>query len=298
MTIRKIVQGVVIHRMITETGVNPQNVYCQITGAPIGQLTMSEWELIWDSLDPLADCDEIIDELYGRTIASMRPSPAWNYIRRGTLNRLRKSDPVRTCAFLLGRFFEPRDSAYSRVKRSYDDRIQDGINRIICFQKLQQCDPQSETFKSFVVRLFLLDADFDLSIVDYIPDFPKTPLDLDPAKFNDYIPLLQSYYDLLVARKLKLERQAKLEASRMSRGGNRMAREAATSAFMETKPMTEAQTAKKAADLASTMIANAIRLMMDGDDRVSDVMVKPSAAPIRVGGFKMGQMVKAQVNHG
>lgn len=279
-----VVQTHVIRKMISETGVDPRNIYCQITGAPIGRLSREEFRLIWLSLDATRDPESIVDELYARTVASMRPSPAWNFIRTDTLNRLRIADPMRVCAYLLGRYFEPHDPAYSRIKRTYEDRIQDGVNRIITYDRLSSARLDSGELQQFTLYLLLLDSQFDLSICEYIPGFPQTPDDLNPMILREYIPTLKSYFDLLVAKKFKLEKEAKLQSSWLAHGGNRGLSDATRKLFFETKPDSEATLKKKAKDSVVNMMAAVLRGLMDGpDDSTPDA---PIVAPMKPSGFK------------
>lgn len=288
-------QRLVIQQMIAETGVDPRLIYCQTTGAPIGQMLDSEFQLMWSSLSSDMDHESIMDELYGRTVASMRPSPAWNYIRRGTLNRLRVSDPLRVCAFLLGRYFEPHDPAYSRVKRRYEDRIQDGINRIQIFQRLHESQIDLADIREFTLYLLMLDSQFDLSILESVPDFPRTAGEFNPTLIHEYTPTIRAYHELLVARKLKLERQAKLQESWMRDGGNRLTREMATAAFMEVKPESEATKARKEREAVTNTMADVLKALMDTNQPAQGRYPEgPEAAPKKkvLGGFKLGGLKK------
>lgn len=283
--------GIVIHRMISETGVNPLNIYCKATGAPIGSLTPEEWQMVWDSLEPEMDREEIMDELYSRTLACMRPSPAWNYVRRGTLNRLRISDPVRLCAWLLGRYYEPRDSAYSRVKVTYEQRILDGITKIQIYAKLSELDYDVHKLKEFTTILLMLDASFDLSLIQMFEGFPKTPMDINMNVIENYTKFLNDRYAKLADHKAKLERKAQLEQSVLSRGGNRMTREVAHKAFMEIKPKSEATLAKEHQHQMEVMFENLVREMMKPESSRVEQHQFTMKAPLKVG-FKMGGIKK------
>lgn len=268
----------IVAEMFHETGVDPFNIYCQITGAPIGRMNGVEFAILWESLPRHADRDEIIDELYMRTIASMRPSPAWNFIRPFTLNRLRLHDPIRVCAYLLGRYFQPRDKAYSGLKRSLDERMKDGINRITAFQRLSTTVVEADKLREFTTQLLLLDSHFDLTLMNQMGDFPKSPLDIDMTRVDSYIAALQTMYMTLLETKSRLEKQVKLQASWLAHAGNRMAGEAATSAASEIRPKSEATIARERREDAQNMITNALRALMDGTAGARGIDV-PRAAP-------------------
>lgn len=268
--------GTIVHRMITETQVNPLTIYCQITGAPIGTLDREEFDLVLATIDDTMDDDVIVDELYIRTIMSMRPSPAWNYIQHSTLNKLRIADPIRLASYLLGRYYEPRDKAYDRLKRTIDQRVTDGINRIVSYvacESLISAPP--EQVKQFVTLLLLIDSEFDLSEMSQFVDFPKTPVDFDVENLEKYVAALQSAYQAQIVKRDARARKQKLDSNFFERVGNRLTSDVATKAFMELKPLSA--TAMKTAKMNS--LTNMIAAFMTGDDGVGHPIAPPPVNP-------------------
>lgn len=267
-------KGTLIHRMIIETGINPLTIYCQTTGAPIAEMHGAEFDLMLSTIDMAMDDDVIVDELYMRTIMAMRPSPTWNYIQRDTLNKLRQSNPKSMAAYLLGRYFEPRDKAYNRLTRTVDQRIADGINRIKLYQRIDEIEP-SDDLDEFVTMLLLIDSEFNLSEIDVFAEFPKSPIDLHFANLGKYVLLLQGLYLALCDKRDKMIKRNLY----YSNPGNPMTRNAATKGFMDLKPKSAAVIAKEEKTAKMNELTNIIAGFMRGTDGVGHEMAAPAATP-------------------
>lgn len=264
----------IINKMIEETHINPTLIYCQFTGAIIGKLSSLEIQLLFDSFDENISDDEIIDELYVRTLASMRPSPAWNKLSRESIERLRQINPSRVCAYLLGRYYQSRDKAYTNHVRTLDEILRDGFNRIIVSEKLEQADTNSEAFKQFLSFLLLIDSHFNITAIDSL-DLPSNPLDIDFSNLESLAGKITNNYQWLVERKAKLERQAKLHESELSSIGNKLVRVAAHKSFMEIKPKSDASISRAEKRQFETMVANLLGAIMDGDKAFTPIKLKP-----------------------
>jgi hypothetical protein len=266
----------IVDSMVYSTGINPYSVYCQITGRPMACLESSEINLLWQTIDCQMDDDAIIDELYMRTIMAMRPSPAWNYIERDTLNRVRKTNPKSMIAYLLGRYYEPRDKAYNRLVRTVDQRLTDGANRIKLYQRITHLE-QTDDLDEFVTMLLLIDAEFNLSTIDVFQAFPKSPIDLDFSNLSQYISTLQTGYLKLCATR---EAFAKRNAY-YSNPGNPMTRNAATKGFMDLKPKSAAVIMKEERVAKMNELTNIIAAFMRGTDGVNESVAinAPAANP-------------------
>jgi len=274
-------QSAIVRKMIEETGINPHAIYCQITGARIARMRRSEIDLMWSTINESMDDDEIIDELYTRTITSMRPSPAWNYIRRETLESIRKSNPVALAAYLLGRYFEPRDKAYSRLQRTLDQRITDGVNRIKSFAAINAMASQAkpEDINEFVTLLLLIDSEFNLADMSQFANFPKTPIDFDVARINDYILALQAAYLAQCEKRDAQIRRQKLDQSYYNSIGNGLAKYPAARAFLDLKPESLAAQQRKEKESKLNALTNLIASFMRGDDGVGNVVEPPAPNP-------------------
>lgn len=284
--------GQIIHAMMDSLSINPTIIYCQVTGAPIGSMSRAEFQFLLSTLSPDLSLDEIVDDLYVRTVASMRVGPAWTFIEAKTLERMRRHDPIRVCAFLLGRLYEPKDGAYDRTRRTLNQRLTDGRNRIVGYRKLSRAAIDPELMTRFTTALLLLDSHFNLALMPVPEGFPASPDELDPANLALLCDLLDSTFQALCLEKDKLERKARLQESWMIAGGNRLTADVARSAFRDTKPKSEAELAKlsKAAD--QNLLVNAMRAMIDGshgvqqkfEERAKDTA--PKSGAIKFGSFK------------
>lgn len=274
----------IILAMKAQTGIDPTVIYCHTTGAPVGLIAPEELDLVFLTIDSKMDDDAVIDELYTRTLIAMRPSPVWTLIKPATINRIRVTNPRRMAAYMLGRYFEPRDLAYDRKRRSLSERLTDGANRIICYERLMAAtDSDQLALKEFVNLLCLIDSDFELSLMDMIPDFPKTPLDLDVSNLPRYTEILSNYYAALLDKKSALEHQARLQESWMRNGGNRLARETRTNLIQElkakadkAKPRTPRESARKAAEDSMSAV---LKDWLSGDLKLDSVAAQPKTTP-------------------
>ena len=278
--------GNIVHTMILETHINPTIIYCQFTGAEIGQLDHDELQLLFDSFDENDADDQIIDELYVRTICSMRPSPAWNKLSRESIERLRVANPKRVCAYLFGRYYQSRDKAYAAHNRSLEYVLQDGFNRIVACQKIDAMDASTKEFKQLLTFLLLIDAQFNIALVDEI-GLPRNPLDLDFSNIESLAKTIAENYQALVERKAKLEKQAKLHESYLAEGGNRIVRLAANKSFMEVRPKSDATVTREKKLEFESFVTNIIGALMEGDQAITPIKLKPVEKSKPLGPIKL-----------
>ena len=234
----------IVDRMIAETGIDPRNIYCQFTGQIIGHILPSELDCIFAQIEAM-DEDAIIDDLYMRTIASMRPSPAWNYVRRETYNELREANPVALASFILGRLWRPKRPAKDKLSRNISERIYDGAQIIKINIALKRLANNNEAFLNFLHFLIELDAKFNVSNLPTILNLPMTPDDLRPDQLENYCQVLSHTIDKLVVNKQRLEKQAQLQQSYLSHPGNRPMAHVYYKSFMERAPKSDAAIERK-----------------------------------------------------
>ena len=93
---------------------------------------------------------------------------------------------------------------------------------------------------------------------------------------------------MLVAKKLKLEHEAKLQQSWMRDGGNRLSSSLAAAALLEVKPESEATRARKAKEAVIDSLADAIAALMDDASPEQPASSTVIQKPKPVFGFKLG----------
>lgn len=267
--------------MIADLGVDPSAIYCQFTGAPIGHILRDHLGIILSMLPAEMDLESIMDDLFTRTITSMRPSPAFNLIRGESLNQMRKVVPRELTSLLLGRFYRPRDTQYSNIKRTLPQRLADGQKQILLFQQLGKLDFTTSEARWFLHHLIELDSQFDLTLVDKLADFPKdsTQLDFTPENLALYTESLASLIKVLHAKKDALERKAMLHQSWLAAGGNRQLRTAHMGSFMELTPPSPTKAAIQAKEARKGSIRMLLRQIME-DSNSDDSTATPIAKPI------------------
>lgn len=88
-------------------GVDITAVYCQHTGKKVGTFDDSVIQFAIDE-ENTDDDDSLIEALFARTVASMRPSPMLNKPDRVTLLNLAAKYPVDVCTYLINRLHSNR----------------------------------------------------------------------------------------------------------------------------------------------------------------------------------------------
>lgn len=249
---------------IQHTGINPSMIYCQSTGRIIGELSPSEMALIAIMIPDDMAPDQIADDLYIRTLSSMRPSPAFNYIRADTMNQMRVHAPADLASYLLNRMMIIPDRAYSGVRRSLNQKLQEHERLIKLHEKMSTLDfTTDDTARWFLHYLIELDSRFNLYDMT---DQKIFPLDLDSWHLSNlalYNEALADLIESLQSRKDKLEREARLHESWLRNGGNRSMRNSHVSSFFELKPVSEATQRKIEKEKHISDIKSLLRKIMD-----------------------------------
>jgi hypothetical protein len=217
-------------------GINPMVVYCQSTGAPIADMLPAEFDLLLFMI-PSNDVDEIADDLFVRTIASMRPSPSLNLVRPDSFNRLRISAPAQLCALLLGKMYRPRDKMYDFARQTFEQRIEAGRRQIAVWSQISQLDFSKSEAQWFLHYLIELDTRFDLNQVDSLAALPARIDHFEAANLKIYADALATLVTALQSKKDRMEHQAALHSSWLASGGNRTTRSAYVGSFLALAPI-------------------------------------------------------------
>lgn len=230
-----------IGRCITFYGVDPRTIYCQHTGRPIGSLDSSELRLVFDMIG-LDDSEAIADDLFVRTMNAMRPSPAWNYVKPDSMNKLRLSNPDSLLAYLLHRLAEPvRDNPNDRLLDSLETRRGIFHARVQRWSQLESLSLGSDHRDRILYLLIELDYKFNLNrIAATLPDF----IDVTPESLDDFLVELTSLRDKLVEAEIR-KQQRDAAADRSYRDGNSTMRGAFTSAWLAARPVDPIKAEKK-----------------------------------------------------
>lgn len=96
--------------MIKTFGVNPYNVYCSATGMVCATTSLQEIESLIRFIDN-DDLESFCDDLFVRTIATMRPSLKWSRIDPVSIEFARHNDKAGLLAYLIHRANEPKAAA-------------------------------------------------------------------------------------------------------------------------------------------------------------------------------------------
>ena len=253
--------------LAAESAVNPFNLYCQITGRVIGQLDWAEIDMVIHSCGTL-DPDDIKSELLTRTLASMRPSPAWNFMRLDTLERMRQVDPYQVLAYLLNRLYDP--VKYDRLKQPFDSKSGILIQRIKLWQHLQLITSDELLNEASVDRLLLvlleLDSKFNFNALPIDKSICEIYEVTSPETLIDFCESLEAWRDKLVEAKIKQDQASRVEANWSK--GNRITGEAYLKTWLRVTPPSES----KKKDTAKKEKANFFDSLLD--DLMSDAPAK------------------------
>lgn len=222
----------VVTYMQDTMGINPLTVYCQFTGKPVGRMYQDEVEALFDLND---DVESIADDLMVRTLASMRPSIAWNYMRSESLDLLMQKRPVETLCYLLNRLFQQSD--YGKLPLAA--RLEDLHTRIRLYDFIQTM--HSENMARFNRLLqWLIEVDAKMNLTQQTIDLRATDFMLFPDKALEAI---ESWHTFCMKR---YDRNQRLEEDqRRWMKGNTLARPAFFRSFMEAKPETKTAQGKR-----------------------------------------------------
>lgn len=132
-------------------GYSPLNLYCQLTGKPIGTLSQDEVDSLLEDIGSY-DMVDLVGDYSIRLLASCRPSIRWNKMREETIDQMRTRAPVETFAYLLNRLLATPESK----RQSFEDRLADIADRIRMFDHLTTLD--SGTVTRCLNMLIELDA--------------------------------------------------------------------------------------------------------------------------------------------
>lgn len=244
-------------------GINPLTIYCQFTGKPVGRLYQEEVESLF-GLNP--DVETIADDLMVRTLASMRPSIMWNYMRSESLDLLMQERPRETLAYLLNRLFQPSD--YGKLPLAA--RLDDLHTRIRLYSFILDMDVKDQ--KRLMEMLIEVDAKMNLTMQTI--DLRATDFMLF---FKDSMEAIERWHEFCMKRYARNQRLE--EDQRRWMKGNTLARPAFFRTFMEAKP--ESKTAqgkrvKTAEQLENEALFRAVMAEAESSDK-PELALEPAA---------------------
>ena len=283
-----------------ESGVDPRYLYCLSSGQIIGEIHVQELAAAIDAMPDSFDSEEVCDELLMRTLAYTRPSPAWNYMRPDSLDRMRLFEPVKLACYLMNRLYDNHRG--SRKDMSFEQRINYAkahIEQAEIIQRLfhagyheddSEQDAADERMMLGLNRVLLclleLDATFGLSNLQPPRTIPHIASIDNADALKGFIDALESWTSTL-----RWEAQ-KAAATAMSpiRTSNALAKKAFVEQFVAHAVPTESQLKKQAKAAVIDSYVSIIDQIMAGES-FSDAPA-PAPAP------KTGAVVKGKFSFG
>jgi hypothetical protein len=273
-------------------GFDPYGIYCQATGKKVGALFLEEFDSLLNLIrgEGEADAEQIADDLAMRFLASMRPSMKWNKFRAESLAELRKSDPVETLAYLIGRMFAPRNrlTVGITVMMNYLEQ------RIRAFPIITEWG-QTDSTNTLMYMLLEIDAKWNLDTES--PPFNWQAFFIDAPDMDARIAMVQDWYaDRMIAweKRLKAEEQM----TKWFRNGHALAQPAFRDIYMESRPLSATAIKKSEKKAESDMMANLLFEIMGSptlDGEMQGELAetpKPTFVPIRKTPARFGGLKK------
>jgi len=232
-----------VNHFHTEYGFSPSQIFCQVTGKPIGDYSDNEFQSVLSLICESNDgADEAADDLALRIFGSMRPSLRWNKFRVETVAELRVSHPDETLAYLINRMFAP----HNRLKGGVTPRHLE--ERIKAWKHIESWE-QSDDTNTLMYMLLEIDAKMGLDVEQ--PPYNWQDF-FNAESMKHRVEMLQGWYSQLMERWEKRIKAEEMQTKWM-RHGNVLAKAAFRDVYMESQPLT--QTAiKKAAKAADKQI--------------------------------------------
>lgn len=256
-----------------ERGFDPSAIYCQVTGRPIGFVTHNELNAVIQQILPCDD-DTIVDELWTRTMASMRPSPVWNMLRADSLDKMLAHDPKALLAYLMNRLYDPVEKNVS-----LDERLGILANHLKVWQKIDSIEFTAEDLDAILVVLLTLDARYGLRNHNH----PAIIQSFDWAlnHVSDHKALIRHLNDWLESldkRREEAERKA-LATTRYYQSGNSLVKKAAATQEEKVKPVSKSKAAIIAKQEEKDFFASILDEIMENDSPVMPTPA-PSNPPV------------------
>lgn len=272
-----------IRACTTELNVDPTRIYCSITGRPIGRLDPSVFADVMEEIPVAADKDEIIEDLMIRTLSSMRPSPAWNYVDRSSLREYVKTRPIETLCYLLNRLYEPAD----RLKIDFSRRMTYHHERIKLYQLVSHVSQYD--LGEWMYLLIEIDALYNLTTLSIPGNSIQVTLaalagERDDEAFESFMNEWRAWHLRLYETYEKKQKAAIQQTEWLK--GNPAAGTARFSMFMESKPKSEAQKKKETKHKADNEMMALLRGIMSAAE--SGETIESTPTPKSVGFIPAG----------
>lgn len=232
MTTNPDIVGKFFHGFIDLYGYVPMEIYCSVTGKPLGSLDQYEFAQV------VGQCADI-EHLRFKVLASMRPGMKWLKMNHESLDSMRKNHPVETMAWLLNRLYTPAQTVSKPIPwdQMHEERIK-LYDSLDAFRSQMSYVPNS-AWDQVMLKLLELHAKFDLK--NEIAPFTCQAIlafDLD-SLMVELLVLLTPWY----ARRVQAYEDA-LDRAELMRT-NPMARRAFLNTWLEQEP-TQATVAREA----------------------------------------------------
>jgi hypothetical protein len=248
--------------MIAETGINPTRIYCQVTGRSIGRIDEDEFALILSQIGE-CDLDDLISELWTRTVASMRPSPAWNkYVGKESLAIMLDRDPRGLLCYLMNRMYKPAQKGNQPLP--VEDELRFTANRITVANRIMQQEIDSPMLHQILLQLLEMDSLYGLKSIATLVPVKINVADLLPDFNEEYLDSLIAHKNAISEAHAKAIRKAQSEA-RFTSERNYLTGKAYTKQFVKVTPPSPKKVAASAKAADIDFLSGVFDDLMGGD---------------------------------
>lgn len=221
--------------LLKSAGVDPRNMYCASTGMIIGRLTDDAQAALFASCTP-GDDESMGDELLIRTLASARPSPAWNMFERDTLERIRHSNPKLLLTYLLNRLYTPLEPKGDR-SIPFERRMEMVHTKIKTHNWIQSLDIGPVQLNKLLLVLLELDARWSLLTLGMPKNIPQIWASQSFESIQNVISSLNDWLTKLITKEIENNRRLE-ESDRSFIRGNKLVKSAYMQEFARQTPRT------------------------------------------------------------
>lgn len=216
--------SIAVGNLINDDSVDPHKIYCQVTGQIIGTLSDDCFAEMLETIPSDLDVDDLQSELFVRTLASARPSPAWNKYRPQTFSRQLDRDSNVALNYLLSRASDPIGK---------HDPIAATHRRIKQLATLRAAKLTTKQTDSLLLTLLELDSRFNLSTKVLPAVIQKA---IDASEWEALQTHLEGWLETLV-KKEEIEFKNGFETARSFKNGNSRVKQAYMQQFIRQAPM-------------------------------------------------------------
>lgn len=261
----------IIDRCKAEEGFDPTAIYCQVTGRPIGFITVYELTAVIQQILPCDD-DDLVSELWTRTMASMRPSPVWTMMRSDSLNKMLKHDPKALLAYLLNRLYDPLEKGMT-----LDTRLGVLSNHLKVWRAIDSMAFKNDDLDQLLLVLLNIDSRYGLRNYSHPAIISAFNFNLADSDLTALILHLNEWLDALDKKALAMEKRG----IQQMKAANSLTKESFATQFLKATPPSKTREAAIAKQKQKDFFSNILDELMPDEEAPIRELANPSLETVK-----------------